>query len=48
MDELQGGYQVKNHPTKPSKDSSSIIQYHGPYMDTSGEKFYLPRKWRRG
>ena len=21
-----------------------IINYHGPYVDSSGEKFYLPRK----
>ena len=50
---MQGGYKVKNRksPTKPSKDSigsSSIVRYHGPYVDTSGEKFYLPRKWHRG
>ena len=49
MDELQGGYKVKNckSPTKPSKDSS-VVRYHGPYMDASGEKFYLPRKWHHG
>ena len=46
MDELQGGYKVKNHksPTKPSKDSS-ITRYHRPYVDASGEKFCLARKW---
>ena len=35
---------------KPSKDSigSSVIRYHGLYVDASGEKFYLPRKWRCG
>ena len=22
-----------------------IVNYHGPYVDSSGEKFYLPRKW---
>ena len=52
MDELQGRYKVKNRksPTKPSKDSigSSVSQDHGPYVDASGKKFYLPRKWRHG
>ena len=23
----------------------SMVRYHGPYSDSSGEKFYLPRKW---
>ena len=27
------------------KKDGVIINYHGPYMDSSGEKFYLPRKW---
>ena len=22
-----------------------VINYHSPYVDSSGEKFYLPRKW---
>ena len=22
-----------------------VINYHGPYVDSSGEKFYLPQKW---
>ena len=22
-----------------------VVNYHGPYMDSSGEKFYLPQKW---
>ena len=26
----------------------SIVRYHGPYVDASGECFYLPKKWRRG
>ena len=21
------------------------MKYHGPYSDSSGERFYLPRKW---
>ena len=43
MDELQG----KVKKTRPST-KDSIVQYHGPYVDASGEKFYLPRKWRLG
>ena len=27
------------------KKEGVIINYHGPYVDSSGEKFYLPRKW---
>ena len=23
------------------------IQYHGPYRDSSGEQFFLPREWKR-
>ena len=22
-----------------------VVKYHGPYSDSSGERFYLPRKW---
>ena len=22
-----------------------IVNYHSPYMDSSGEKYYLPQKW---
>ena len=34
----EGGKQ-KRHTRK------DVINYHGPYVDSSGEKFYLPRKW---
>ena len=34
----EGGKQ-KRHARK------DVINYHGPYVDSSGEKFYLPRKW---
>ena len=34
----EGGKQ-KRHARK------DVINYHSPYMDSSGEKFYLPRKW---
>ena len=23
----------------------NMIRYHGPYKDSAGERFYLPRKW---
>ena len=34
----EGGKQ-KRHARK------DVVNYHGPYVDSSGEKFYLPRKW---
>ena len=24
-----------------------MVRYHGPYVDASGEQFYLPKKWHR-
>ena len=27
------------------KKDGVIVNYHGPYVDSSGEKFYLPQKW---
>ena len=24
-----------------------MVRYHGPYMDASGEQFYLPKKWHQ-
>ena len=26
---------------------NSMVRYHGPYVDASGEQFYLPKKWHR-
>ena len=26
----------------------SLVRYHSPYVDASGEHFYLPTKWRHG
>ena len=47
MCELQGG--AKGDKQQKRKDRAKkdgvIINYHGPYMDSSGEKFYLPQKW---
>ena len=42
MCELQGG--GKGDKQK-RKDHGVIVNYHGPYVDSSGEKFYLPQKW---
>ena len=25
----------------------SVVRYHGPYIDLSGERFFLPCKWRK-
>ena len=27
------------------KKEGVLVKYHGPYSDSSGERFYLPRKW---
>ena len=29
------------------KRRNSMVRYHSPYVDTSGEQFYLPKKWHR-
>ena len=30
---------------KKKRYGGGMVRYHGPYLDSSGEKFYLPRKW---
>ena len=47
MCELQqrGWYQRREAEMVYKKKDGVIINYHGPYVDSSGEKFYLPRKW---
>ena len=30
---------------KKKRYGGSMVRYHGPYSDSSGKKFYLPRKW---
>ena len=46
MCELQQGGDTKEGKQKMcTKRDGVIINYHGPYVDSSGEKFYLPRKW---
>ena len=44
LKELRGG--DPRTVKKPRKQvRKSVIHYHGPYTDASGERFYLPRKW---
>ena len=45
MCELQGGAKGDKQQKRHAKKDSVIVNYHGPYVDSSGEKFYLPRKW---
>ena len=41
----QGGGTKEGKQKRHTKKDGVIINYHGPYVDSSGEKFYLPRKW---
>ena len=48
MCELQqggGGTKEGKQKRRTKKKDGVIVNYHGPYVDSSGEKFYLPRKW---
>ena len=47
MCELQGGATKEgdNKQKRHAKKDAVIVNYHGAYVDSSGEKFYLPRKW---
>ena len=40
MCELQGG-----GAKQKSRAKKDVVNYHSPYVDSSGEKFYLPQKW---
>ena len=45
MCELQQGGGAKegdNKQKRRAKKDGVIVNYHSPYMDSSGEKFYLP------
>ena len=44
MCELQQGGGAKEGKQK-RRARKDVINYHGPYVDSSGGKFYLPRKW---
>ena len=41
----QGGGAKEGKQKRHAKKDGVIINYHGPYVDSSGEKFYLPQKW---
>ena len=47
MCELQqgGGTKEGKQKRRTKEKDGVIVNYHGPYMDSSGEKFYLPQKW---
>ena len=47
MCELQqgGAKEGDNKQKRHAKEDGVIINYHSPYVDSSGEKFYLPQKW---
>ena len=30
-----------------SQSFNKMIKYHGPYHDSSGEQFYLPKEWKK-
>ena len=44
MCELQQGG-AKEGNKKQKRRAKDVVNYHGPYVDSSGEKFYLPQKW---
>ena len=43
MCQLQQG--AKEGGKRKRRARKDVANYHGPYVDSSGEKFYLPRKW---
>ena len=49
LKELHGGgpRTVKKPRSEHNREvqQNSVIHYHSPYVDASGERFYLPRKW---
>ena len=45
MCELQGGGAKEGDNKQKRRAKKDVVNYHGPYVDSSGEKFYLPRKW---
>ena len=44
MGELQQGAKEGDNKQK-RRAKKDVVNFHGPYVDSSGEKFYLPRKW---
>ena len=47
MSELQSGGSTTRTRECIKRPYHSLVCYHGPYVDTSGEHFYLLKKWRR-
>ena len=45
MCELQQRGGTKERKQKRRTKKKDVVNYQGPYMDSSGEKFYLPQKW---
>ena len=49
LKELRGGgpRTIKKPRSKHNREiqQKNVIHYHGPHVDASGERFYLPRKW---
>ena len=47
MEELQRR-QRKSKSTMSSCEGQqgSVVRYHGPYVDLSGERFFRPQKWQ--
>ena len=46
LKELCGGPRTVKKPRKHNGEvQKSVIRYHGPYIDASGERHYLTRKW---
>ena len=47
MCELQqgGSKEGDNKQKRMQKKDGVIVNYHCPYVDSSGGKFYLPQKW---
>ena len=48
--EIMCELQKKDSITEKKKSSDEkkegvVVKYYGPYSDSSGERFYLPRKW---
>ena len=41
----QGAKEGDKQKRRAKKNDGVIVNYHGPYVDSSGEKFYLPQKW---
>ena len=48
MNELHSGPKKTRKTVMSCGTMHSLVHYYGPYIDASGEYFYLPKKWCRG